>query len=166
VIRDGLIAVLLGLLIGACIASNGQVDEPPHFDEPPPFEATLARLAYWAPPTVEWRVELTEFSDAKHKAYLGLAYKGWHGRWMIQICSRHEATTVRDTLVHEWAHVLRNYGGSQTQTSHDAYWGVAYAEAYRASQTPLPKEEDDEQEEDEDHPEEEGHGQESPPTDF
>lgn len=48
--------------------------------------------------------------------------------YLIRITPGHEDAVARDTLYHEWAHIL---SWNETEEHGDA-WGVAYARVYRA----------------------------------
>lgn len=67
---------------------------------------------------------------------------GWtsktKGGLTITICTRYtrgrlcNESELRDTIVHEWAHVMVAAPCTAGQGHHDALWGVAYAKAYAA----------------------------------
>jgi hypothetical protein len=76
---------------------------------------------------VEGRV-CVELTDALPAQYLGLTWVDFLGTIQIRVRPQ-ELQGLLDTLIHEWAHaaVIR----SSQESSHDAFWGVAYARAYR-----------------------------------
>ena len=47
-----------------------------------------------------------------------------------------ETSQAVEVLVHEWAHAMTWDIEHERSWSHSAYWGVAYAEAYRAVYNP------------------------------
>jgi len=64
----------------------------------------------------------------------GYASRNLIGGWRIVVSEaalEHEVL-ARETLVHEYAHILATRAGRFDEHAHGAYWGVAYSRAYRA----------------------------------
>lgn len=57
-----------------------------------------------------------------------------NGKFLIQISAVESKATQIDTLVHEWAHCVAYEAQRKSKTvwTHDALFGLAYAQVYRA----------------------------------
>lgn len=53
-------------------------------------------------------------------------------RLAVRVSSALEEPFALEVLVHEWAHALSWDVEHERSVSHSAFWGVAYAECYRA----------------------------------
>ena len=91
------------------------------------FVCALVQLSALCP--VPGGVEVT-FGEL-NPMFLGQTELVEGGSFRITITSGLSEPDQCSVLVHEWAHAM-TWGGPDDGTDHSAYWGVAYAQAYRA----------------------------------
>ena len=98
------------------------------------YRKALRALRAECPTDIPIRVRLNHTSTASF---------GWTSKTKrgltITVCTRYSTgrrctdAELRDTIVHEWAHAMVSAPCTPGEGFHDALWGVAYAQAYRAA---------------------------------
>ena len=99
--------------------------------EPVNFAAMVAKLRRDAPPLLPVRVYVRAKLDGGWgETSLILCGKGRPMSFVIAI-KRSLRVTMRDTLIHEWAHALTWAEGEHVETDHGDSWALAYGRVYR-----------------------------------
>lgn len=136
-------SLLLALLLsGACAAPTSlhlKVADGATEDAHEIATLVLNRLAVHAPVAGNVSVDFVDL-DVFSPALAGRTQRMGFYSWIIELDDDLEGQFLAKVIIHEWAHVLAKDAGCIGEDSHSAYWGVAYAQAYRASWMPLSSE--------------------------
>lgn len=121
---------LLFLAAGCCSTPSQEVP----FNKQVLLQETVQKLVIGAPPRRPVYVQIADLSKYDHDgiSYAGICAETSTG-WVITVDDDLTRGELVETVIHEWAHVLRSSQAGPVGTrGHDDYWGLAYSQAYRA----------------------------------
>lgn len=95
------------------------------------FRSICDELRATCPTPRGMRVKFRRLSEAKLGGLMGNTTQ--RGRTIVvDVCANLTETETEDTVLHEYAHVLSWRPFHAIMSDHDAMWGVAFAQVYRA----------------------------------